>query len=305
MKPPLLCRLPSGFTLVEILIAAVIGAAVITAGVVGFGIIANLSSETGTTNVGLSGSAVSDLYGSTSSFVSLGPAPNYFQAVQARLLKDRLVKDASAGTAVFCLGRNFRGSPSSRPLALAVGEDTPDFRTITTPTDFRNAFEEQLGDFPSDQNGALSWATNASIFVLGTLTYNRTVDNSLKVIAVYEVDFLPTSQPAGGTFASVRRFSDTNNIVPTDYYHAYYPGEANTGNGFRPLSVFFPRAAAGGGAFAVATNHPFSFVWWPDPLNSRLEGAAVPSSTDGVPGSYANMGGRTGLFFVLPTFPPL
>jgi prepilin-type N-terminal cleavage/methylation domain-containing protein len=301
-------RLPnhllSGFTLIEILIAAAIGAAVITAGVVGFGVISNLSSQTGTTNVGLTGAAIGDLYGASSTFVSLAPSPNYFQAVQARLLKDRLTKDAAAGTAVFCLGRNFRGSAANRPLVLTVDGEPADFRTITSPSAFRDAFEDQLGNFPSGQDGALSWATNASIFVLGTLAYNRSTANSLNVIAIYEIDFLPTSQPAGGTFASVRRFSGTNNVVPTDYYHAYYPGEANGGGGFRPLAAFFPRAATGAGAFAVASNHPFSFVWWPDPLTSRLEGGAVPAAA-GVPSSYANMAGRTGLFFVLPTFPPL
>ena len=92
--------------------------------------------------------------------------------------------------------------------------------------------------------------------------------------------------------------------MPTDYYHAYFPDEANGANGFRPLAAFFPRAAAGGGAFALANNYPFSFAWWPDPLSSKLSGPPVPSGS-GVPSSYNNMAGRTGLFFVLPTFPPL
>lgn len=297
-------RRTEAFTLVELLVAAVIGAAVITAAVVGFGVISNLSSESGSVNVRLPAGAVSDLYGADSPFITVAPNPNYFQGIQARLLKDRLVKDASAGTAVFCLGRSFRGSPSSRPLNLAVTEDTPDFRELTSPTAFRGAFEEELGSYPEAQDGALGSLPNASVFVLGTLRYNREADNNLSVIAVYEIDFLPTAEPAGGTFATVRRFSGTNNVVPTDYYHAYYPGEANGANGFRPLAAFFPRSAAGGGAFGVAPNFPFTFVWWPDPLSSKLEGAAVPSSS-AVPGSYANMAGRTGLFFVLPTFPPL
>jgi hypothetical protein len=186
-----------------------------------------------------------------------------------------------------------------------VNQDTPDFREVTTPDAFRDAFEEQLGAFPSGQTGALGWAINASIFVLGTLDNVLQQSNNLAVLAVYEVDFVPTSEPSGGTLASVRRFSGTNNAVPTDYYHAFYPGEANGANGFRPLAAFFPRSAAGGGgSFALANNYPFSFVWWPDPLVSKLEGEAVPTGSS-VPGSYANMGDRTGLFFVLPTFPPL
>ena len=295
----------NAFTLVELLIAGAIGAAIITAAVVGFGIISNLSSESGSTNVELPGGAITDLYGADSSFITVGANPNYFQGVQARLLKDRLVRDAAAGTAIFCLGRDFRGSPAVRPSSLAVNQDTPDFREVTTPDAFRDAFEEQLGAFPSGQTGALGWAINASIFVLGTLDNVLQQSNNLAVLAVYEVDFVPTSEPSGGTLASVRRFSGTNNAVPTDYYHAFYPGEANGANGFRPLAAFFPRSAAGGGgSFALANNYPFSFVWWPDPLVSKLEGEAVPTGSS-VPGSYANMGDRTGLFFVLPTFPPL
>jgi prepilin-type N-terminal cleavage/methylation domain-containing protein len=254
MKNPPIQRKSRGFTLVELLVAAAIGAALITAAVVGFGVISNISAESGSVNLELPSGAVSDLYGAGSGFITVGANPNYFQGIQARLLKDRLVKDAASGTAIFCLGRDFRGSPAIRPGSLAVQQGT-DFRAISSPDAF------------------------------------------------YEVDFVPTSEPSGGTLATVRRFSGTNRVVPTDYYHAYYPREDNGANGFRPLAAHFPRAAAGGGAFA-AENYPFTFVWWPDPLVSRLEGAAVPSGS-GVPSSYANMAGRTGLFFVLPTFPPL
>lgn len=292
------------FTLVELLIAAAIGAAIITAAVVGFGVITNLSSESGSVNVELPSGAISDLYGADSAFITVGANPNYFQGIQARQLKDRLVRDAAAGTAIFCLGRNFRGSPAIRPSSLPVQQNT-DFRTNSSPDAFRETFAAQLGAFPSGQSGALNWATNASIFVLGTLDNVLQSSNNLAILAVYEVDFVASTAPAGGVLATVRRFSGTNNAVPTDYYHAFYPDEENGADGFRPLAAFFPRSAAGGGAaFAVATNHPFSFIWWPDPLVSRLDGTAVPTDS-GVPSSYANMGDRTGLFFVLPAFPPL
>ena len=302
MNPPNPRKKTEAFTLVELLIAGVIGAALITVAVVGFGVISNLSSQSGSVNVRLPSGAISDLYGADSAFITVAPTPNYFQGIQARMLKDRLVKYVASATAVFCLGRGFRGSPSSRPLSFNVGQKI-DFRTVTSPDAFRDTFEDQLGAYPSGQANALVSAQNASIFVLGTLDNVLQNSNNLGVVSVYEVDFLPTAEPSGGTFASVRRFSGTNYAVPTDYYHAYYPREENGANGFRPLAAHFTRAAAGGGAFA-AGNHPFTFVWWPDPLVSRLEGGAVPSGS-GVPSSYANMAGRTGLFFVLPTFPPL
>ncbi len=291
------------FTLIEILVTAVIGAALITAAVVGFGVISNLSSESGSVNVTLPASTIADLYGAESPFITVGANPNYFQGAQARLLKDRLLKDVAAGTAVFCLGRNVLGAPALRPGSFAVPQLT-DFREVTSPSLFRSVFSSSLASFPTNQAGALGWATNASIFVLGTLDDVQEATNNLSIVAVYEVDFIPVTNPVSGTFASVRRFSRTNSTVPTDYYHTFYPGEANGANGFRPLGAFFPRSAAGGGAFAIATNHPFSFVWWPDPLVSKLEAGAVPTAT-GVPDSYANMSGRTGLFFALPAFPPL
>lgn len=304
MNPPNQSPRNDAFTLIELLIAAVIGAAVITAAVVGFGVITNISAESGSVNVVLPSGAVADLYGADSAFITVGANPNYFQGIQARLLKDRLVKDVAASTAVFCLGREERGSPDIRPDKLNVSADTPDFRTISSPDAFRDAFEEQLGSFPSGQSGALDWAQNASIFVLGTLDDWQKPNPKLDVLAIYEVDFLPTTTPAGGTFATVRRFSGANSAVPTDYYHAYYPSESNGNGGFRPLAAFFPRAATGDGDLAIAENFPFTFVWWPDPLTSKLGGPAVPSA-DGAPAAYANMAGRTGLFFVLPTFPPL
>jgi hypothetical protein len=93
--------------------------------------------------------------------------------------------------------------------------------------------------------------------------------------------------------------------VPTDYYHLYFPEEANGSDGFRPIAAFFGRRAAGGGPFARAENQPFTFVWWPDPLVSKLGAGAVPITSTNARAHYGNMAGRTSLFFVLPAFPSL
>lgn len=296
-------RANEAFTLIEILITAVIGAALITAAVVGFGSITNLA-ETARVNVALPSGAISDLYGSGAGFITIGANPNYYQGAQSRLLKDRLMGDIDEGTAVFCLGRDFRGSPSIRPTNLPVA-DGFDFRNTTSPRSFLNAFSGVLPGFVDDdlQDGALGYS-NASIFILNTLTNPSTGTNLLTIVATYEIDFVLTEEPYKGTLASVRRFGSTNNTVPTDYYHALYRGEANGANGFRPLAAFFPRSEATNSDFAVATNYPFYFVWWPDPFASVLEGSAIPSVAT-VPGSYANMSNRTGLFLVLPAFPAL
>lgn len=301
----------SGFTLVELLVAAAIGAALIAAAVIGFSVISGLSMRQGTVNVSLPSGVIQNFYGTNFPSLTLGPNPNYFQAAQARRMKDRLMSDVSAASAVFCLGRNVSGSPSLRASEIAVPAGT-DFRSHSTPSTFRNflaaADSSMASAFPAQQDGALLGATNASIFVVGTLASVSDYTNRLAILATYEMDFVPTSTPAGGTIASVRRYSGTNNSVPTDYYHAYYPAAANGVDGFRPLAVFFGRSAADeddNDPFAVAVNQPFTFVWWPDPLVSTLGGAAVPGSSTNARANYSNMAGRTSFFFVLPAFPSL
>ena len=294
------------------LVAAAIGAALIAAAVLGFGVVAGLPMRQGTVNVTLPGSTISDFYGSGSSFISIGPNPNYFQAAQARRMKERLMSDISAASAVFCLGRDASGSPAIRPDELSVPSDT-DFRAKATPSTFRNFLVEAdsgfASVFPEQQDGVLLATTNVSVYLAGTLASVAQYSNTLTILATYEIDFIPTVDPPGGTVASVRRYSGTNNTVPTDYYHAYYPNEDNGAAGFRPVAAFFGRDAAdstGDDPFAVAVNQPFTFMWWPDPLLSSLGGGAVPSgSDDSARVNYTNMAGRTSLFFVLPAFPSL
>jgi len=299
------------FTLIELLIAAAIGSAVIAVGVIAFATFAALPGAGGATNVSLPSGIIDDFYGTESSFITIGPNPNYFQSAQARRMKDRLSADASAASAVFCLGRNASGNPSLRPSALAIGQE--DFRQHATPSAFRSflaRIDSGLGDvFPQDQSGALLGTANATIFMVGTLASVGEYSNSLTIPVVYEIDFVPTVEPAGGTVASVRRYSGTNRSVPTDYYHAYYPGETNGSDGFRPLGAFFGRQAAddsGSDPFAKAINQPFTFVWWPDPLVSTLGAENIPTaSSESARANYSNMAERTSLFSVLPTFPPL
>jgi len=300
------------FSLVELLVAAAIGAAVITAAVIGFGVVSQLPMRQGIVNVSLPSGVIANFYGTNLPSLTMGANPNYFQAAQARRMKERLLSDVSAASAVFCLGRNVSGAPVLRPDGLAITNRT-DFRSHSTPSAFRNFLAEVDGNlaeaFPQQQDGALLGATNASIYCVGTLASVSDYTNSLTILATYEIDFVPTVDPAGGTVASVRRYSGTNTAVPTDYYHVYYPEESNGSDGFRPLAAFFGRrAAAAGGSdpFAMAVNQPFTFVWWPDPLVSKLGGAPVPAfSTDSARDNYSNMAGRTSFFMVLPAFPSL
>jgi hypothetical protein len=313
MKRPLKPPASDAFTLVEVVLAAAVGALLITAAVIGFATVSQSPLRQGTVNVVLPSGVIANLYGTNLPSLTMGVNPNYFQSAQARRMKDRLLADVSSSSAVFCLGRNVSGAPALRPADVAVPSNT-DFRTNSTPSAFRGflaSVDPDFADaFPEQQDGALLATANASIYCLGTLASVSDYSNRLTILATYEVDFVPSSSPAGGTVASVRRYSGTNSSVPTDYYHVFYPGELNGADGFRPLAAFFGRQAAADDetddVFAKAVNQPFTFIWWPDPLISRLGGLAAPAvSTESARANYTNMAGRTSLFFVLPAFPSL
>jgi hypothetical protein len=292
------------FSLVEMLLAAALGAAVITVAVIGFAVVSGASTRGGRIDVALPGSTHADFYGSAASYVTMWPNPSYTEAAKARLLRDKLLEDTSAATAVFCLGRS--SSVGVRPTQISITSSSwGDLRLCATPGDFRRFLVDNgvsgAGAFAENQSGPLT-TTNATVFVVGGLQSQDADNNTLRMIATYEIDFVTTTSPAG-TYASVRRYAPTSSSVPTDYYHAFYPGEDNSSGGFRPLAVFFGRQDAGG-TYDIAPNHPFSFLWWPDPLVSRLGGPSIPA-TGGSPlrSAYANMAGRTSLFTVLPAFP--
>lgn len=298
-------RICGGFSLVELLVAAAIGAVVIAAAAIGFAVVSGASTRGGRVDVQLPSGIHAAFYGTGASYVTMWPNPNYSEAAKARLLRDKLMEDAAAGTALFVLGRS--GTGGIRPASIPFDADL-DFRDYSTPQGFRQFLIDRgvadAGVFAADQSGRLETA-NASIFVLGGLGSQTTqagAQNVLSVLATYEIDFVATTAPSG-VYASVRRYSPADPAVPTEFYHVFYPDEGNGADGFRPLAVHFGRQTRGG-AYDIAPNHPFTMVWWPDPLVSRLGGAAIPAE-GGLPlrSAYANMAGRTSLFSVIPNFP--
>lgn len=289
--------------MVEVLVAASIAALVIGAVLYAFGTISGAALRGGRVDVTFADPNLHQaLYGTSSAYVTVWPNPNYHQAAQARLLRDRLIEDASSAVAVFALGRN--GFGGVRPASINVPANT-DLRTNATPETFRDllvtAGASGASVFADSQNGRIM-TTNLTIFLVGG--FESQTNNSLRMVATYEIDLVAASSPAG-IFATVRRYA-TNALVPTDFYHAFYAEEANGADGFRPLAVFFGRPRADSFYDDFATNHPFTMTWWPDPMVSRLSGAAIPAdptASDPPRAGYNNMAGRTSLFTVLPAFP--
>jgi len=293
--------LTSGFTFIEILVALCIGAAVLTAGILAYNsIVVYGPSRAKSLNVTISSSVFQNFYGAAFADVSVSPAPDYNAAAMAESMREKLYSDISSSIAVFSLGRNGLSTNAMRPSTLPIAATNA--RTLNSPEEFRLFlvnFDASAALFTA-YSGAMT-ATNSSTYILGRSTNSAAVT----VRAVYETDLLTTTSPPG-VYASVRRYEGTS---LTDYYHVFYPGEANS---FQPLAVFFDREAGVTGVattdtYKKAANRPFYFLWWPDPTVSTLENRNTPETlfTTEPRAEYSPMSAKTSFFFVIPAFPAL
>ncbi len=291
----------AAFSLVELLVALAIGAAVITVGVMIFANLGAGGRATGNyTKVTIGQEAMLNFYNIDATQTDAWVAPNYGRRAQADRLRDIFWEDVDTASAVFCLGRTARNPYHPLTIPLPVGWSG---RLADSPNVFRALLESPATIF-RDYRGAMD-SPNASIYIIRP-SIGR---GELLVQAVYDIDQITTTTPPG-TYASVRRYQGG---VMTDYYDVFYPnGAGNTP--FAPVVVAFERVARTALAettvidrLKVAPGMPFYFVWWPDPAVADLKAAppTVPYPATDPRASYADMGGRTSLFFAVPMFPPL
>ncbi len=294
------------FTFVELVVALAIAAAVITTAALVYGTVSRSNSRLGTYGkVTLPTGTLAALYPNrTGTDLQTYFAPNYGRMAMAEQLRQSLYEDVAHATAVFCLARS--GQSSIRPTTITISS-TVDARQYDTAEAFRlflaSAIPASSTTFTSYRGKGT--ANNLSIFILG----QSSSATSLNVRAIYELDLVAASSPAG-TLASVRRFEGT---TYTDYYDVFYPA-STLPTAFAPTVVQFERSTravvAEGSSidpFKLADHRPFSFVWWPDPSMTTLEGNntfATYGSSD-PRSAYAGMVDRTSFFMVLPLFPDL
>jgi hypothetical protein len=289
----------SGFTFIEILVALCIGAAVMMAGIMAYSsIVVYGPSRAKSLNVAITAAVFQNFYGANFADVSVSPAPDFTASAMAESMREKLYSDVSSSIAVFSLGRNVRSTADMRAATLAIATNF-DAHTLISPEDFRVILDPGAAVFTA-YSGAMT-ATNSSTYILARSTNSSAVT----VRAIYETDMLTTTSPAG-VYASVRRYEGAS---LTDYYHVFYPGEANT---FQPLAVFFDREARATGVAAndtykKAANRPFYFLWWPDPTVATLENRNTPETllTTEPRAEYSPMSAKTSFFFVIPAFPAL
>ncbi|GAB4175669.1 MAG: hypothetical protein Fur0032_15520 [Terrimicrobiaceae bacterium] len=304
-----------GLTFVEVLVAGVIAAFTLTVGVMAFASILNNPARTTASLVleNLPSGLMADFYSSSSTTLSVPQAPNYGMAAAAANLRERLEADLAGATAAYCLVRNQRSTIRPAKI-LGLTDDVA--RSLTGPNEFLSHLTNSAasgvsgaaGIFQTFTGAALA-ATNSSLFILGPSQDDETAE----VLAVYEVDFVPFTDPPG-TYVSVRRYPGGGGDF--DYYHVFYAddsGRFGVGdtNNFQPLTVHFPRSLATNGnaahdLYCRAERKPFAFVWWPDPAMPRLFSTNTYLGNNLSPRSaYHGMADRTSLFFVVPTFPAL
>lgn len=295
-----------GFSIVELLLALAIGAAVIIVGVMIFQGAGAGSRPSGTyVTVSLSAAVMENFYGINAPDVDVWVAPNYGCRAKADILRDRFWEDISKASAVFCLGREAGVLNSTHPSTISLPAG---FRgqTVDLPSAFQSQLEASIptaaGTF-TGYRGACT-AQNLSIYILQP---SASLDE-LSVMAVYDVDFISVTSPAG-TYVSGRRYVGD---VLTDYYDVFYPA-GDAAIAFSPVVVSFERSVRLSkpegdsiDRLKVAAARPFYFVWWPDPAEPALEAISGSAFSANDPrAAYADMGGRTSFFFVVPMFPAL
>jgi len=293
-------RRRSAFTFVELVVAMCIGAAVIMVAVLAYGAISRNGPSRRQSNVSLTNAAA--FYGTASNLIAVSEAPSYAAAAMAESMRERLLSDIASASAVCCLGRN-KPNPSGLRVTNITLPTNFDVSGMVTPENFRTNLIEPLQNAYVAYSGATTNSTNLSIYILG---YSGTTNNVL-VKAIYETDLVSLTNNPPGVYASVRRYVGP---VMTDYYHVFYPGQANN---FSPLAAYFDQASLGSSGTASidryrqAAGRPFYFVWWPDPARKNLASSYGPESlTNSNPRwDYSGMDGATSFFFVIPAFPPL
>lgn len=333
-------RQPRGFSLMELLVVAGVGAIVFTAGALAFQVMAKNHRTAGAfQEVALSPAVAANFYpGAGLTSVDSYTAPNFGRCSQADVLRTMFLEEVEKSVAVFVLPRagninTIRGRTLNLYKRLPQSLDTPaafltyllanpdtataaqvflsyrgvpaETATVTTTTT-----DPATGN-PVTTTGT-AYTTNASIFLLQPSGSNT----QLWIRSVYEIDYVGMPVDAASSqspdvpcvFASVRRYvADTL----THYYDVVYR-EADTADAGIPCahyersarSVFTESAVD---RYKLAANQPFYQIWWPDPGYQRLKGTAASGAyaANSPQAAYAKHEGQTSYFFIVPQFPAL
>ncbi|HRQ91060.1 MAG TPA: hypothetical protein PLA50_19880 [Bacteroidia bacterium] len=301
-----------GWTFVEMLVAISLSAVFTgAAALVLASVSANSKRLATVATVSIGNSTKQAFYGQGGNTVDAYSAPSYGRAAFASEFRDRLREDADLSSIVHCLPRALPNSVRPEFLRYEAGDDgsTLPRPRLDTPEDFRRflaaAIPTSAGIYDTPiRNTPPTNRPNTTVFFL-----SRSDDPGyLRVRAVYEIDYVPTTSPAG-TYASVRRY---RNGALTHYYDVFF--ESGPGSLPVPSFVAFERTARAAVAegtaidrFKVARATPFYMIWLPDPaINPHKVADTAPTAPATSPiSAYEHLGPRSSLNLVLPMFPDL
>lgn len=327
-----------GFSLIELLVVAGVGALLFTAAAMTFRVMAKNHRSPGTfQKVPLPAGVGDNFYpGSGLTSVDSYVAPNFGRCSQADSLRTLFLEEVEKSVAVFILPRGghvntIRGrtinlygtlpqsldTPAAFREFLAANPDTgtaaqvftayrgvpPESATVTTTT-----IDQDTGDTVVTTSTLA--VTNATVFLLQPSGSNT----QLWIRSVYEVDYLGLTPNANNAaapdvpcvFASVRRYVD---YTLTHYYDCVFRDSVVSDAGV-PCAHFerADRTVVTEGApdvFKKAVNQPFYLMWWPDPGFTRLQGTGGGYAAGTPQAAYARHEGQTSYLFVIPQFPAL
>lgn len=323
-----------GFTLPELLVAGAMSAAFFTAAALSYQTISynqkhyqslvSITINPGGDLSGMVGNFYPNLTGQTA--MNVFSAPSYGRASAAHNVYDRFWEDMEKASAVFSLSRNGRLN-TIRPVSITfpsgvvaseVDTNSAFLQNVLIPaypgtagsiyTNYRNVAPVPAGADPVHGGG--------TVYVLQPYD----VADQLGVRAIYEVDLVKLTAPAG-VYASVRRYVNVSGAAQlSDYYDVFY-SEAKVSD-FGPLFVAFEKdgrraypenATDAYGVtydrYKVAPTSPFFMMFWPDPAfilgRDGKDLDAVSLSSGDVRSGYYTMGAKTGLISVVPLFPSM
>ncbi|MCB1203173.1 MAG: hypothetical protein KDN18_02855 [Verrucomicrobiae bacterium] len=301
-----------GWTFVELLVAISLSAVFMGAASL---VLASISANSKrlatvlTVNIGSANKLA--FYGQSGNTLGVYAAPSYGRAAFAVNFRDLIREDAEVSSLVHCLPRSAANTIRPEFLRYEAGDAGSN---LTPPRlDTPEAFRQFLASVEPSSAGIYDTAIrnvppsnrpNTTLFFLSA----SEDPGYLRVRAVYEIDYLTTTSPAG-TYASVRRYK---NGALTHYYDVFFV----TGSGSLPIPSFVAferrsRAAVIEGTpidrFKIADWSPFYLLWLPDPSVNPHQ---IPNTSPAAPASspvsaYEHLGARSSLSLVLPMFPNL
>ncbi|MCS7009196.1 MAG: prepilin-type N-terminal cleavage/methylation domain-containing protein, partial [Chthoniobacterales bacterium] len=258
----------AAFTLPELLVTLAIAAAVITAALIGFSSFSKAREAIDQRTYLQIGSFATTYYGMPANATfETRSAPSPQRRFMAEQFREALYDDLYQSVAAFILAR-----PNNTPIRpSSVNLTWSDASPFSTPNDFRSVLVNNgvsnvpAFNFNSTSLSYLQTANgpNLSLFFLSP---RNSPTGPLRIRAIYELDFLPISNPQG-TYASLRRMafdSSANAWTLSAYYDVFYPTPPLSSNStaitnFQPVAAYFQPTQD------AQFPQPFYFLWLPDP----------------------------------------